>query len=162
MLALAMCLVSCNKEESQTVEQVRKLTFDGRTYELQDNNFTFSKDSRTYSISSCVTLEDGYSTVFMCMFQEEIIGKTLDQLKGSKYGFYFRMNGILPYKGEMLYGGEVYVTNLDGEFSSGFKTLDFKVTKSDKIVSVKVKGTLNMGADIAFQTYFDESELTVF
>lgn len=166
LLATVMCLAGCTKDEPETIEKVRQLTFDGRTYELKENVCTFGKnygnDGGNYSASASVELEDGYSTVFMCMFSDDVIGKSLDQLKNSSSGFYFRVNGILPYKGEVLYGGEIYVANMDRHFESSFKDLDLKVTKQDGTLSIAVEGTLNMGAKISFKTYFEESEISTY
>ena len=162
LLATALCLVSCNKEEASEAEKVSQLTFDNKKYELLDTYCTCSKDIGNYSVSASIQLSDGYSSVFMVMFDKNVIGKTINQIKGSTNPFYFRMNGILPYNGDVINGGDIFVSNMDGRFESSFKNVDVDITRQDGVIYVKIDGTLNIGAKITFQTYMNESEIYMY
>lgn len=164
LLAFSLCAVGCekNSDESEEIELVSKITLDGKSYDVTDVSASYNTKAGSYSLSSCVTLDDGFSTVFMAYFDDSLIGKSFDAAKKSDSDFMFIMNGFLPYKDEILYGGEVYIRNQGGDFSSGFKSGTVTAAKQGDNVSIKIEGTLNMGASFSYQTFIALSAVEKF
>lgn len=160
---VAMCFAGCNKEgsESENIKLERKVVLDGKTFPLALSEATVGKENGTYSITSEVDL-DGYATMFMVFFHKDLIGKTLEEARKSNIEFAFVTNGILPYKDEVLYGGEIFISNRGGELNSGFKSVKVDVVKSGDAVSLTIDGTLEMGAHFTYQNYVKESEITTY
>lgn len=168
MLALTLGFVSCDKDEKDDegkVELVRKVTIDGKSYDLLDTEVNYGQSSNEYGFSSVVRLEDGYSSVFGGFFREELVGKDIDAVKKSDYDYLFYMNGVLPYKDkdDLIYGvQDLFIRNMDGKLETTFKSGTVKFEKSGDYVTIKIDGTLNKGAHFTYQNYTDIKDLVVY
>lgn len=157
--ALTIVFAGCKKED----ELVRKVVIADQTYSFSGDYYGSFDSQKNVYFFSLGLLE--IPNVYVCGFDESLIGKTLSLAQSSSSQYYmFSLNGYHEISSDLfVLGSDLFCHNENGDFRTAFKSGTMKVTEmGDKIV-VDVEGTLlKENIHFEYHSYFEKSSITTY